>query len=88
MPMVKKTYSITDKNDQWVKDQVATGRYATDSEYLRDLIRRDQEKHSEIERIRAALIEGEQSGISDRTPDEIREGVLKRLQASGKLPAE
>ncbi len=82
MPMVKKTYSITDQNDQWVKDQVATGRYATDSEYLRDLIRRDQEKQSEVERIRAALIEGEQSGISDRTPDDIRDDVLKRLRTS------
>ena len=88
MPMVKKTYSITDQNDKWVKDQVATGRYATDSEYLRDLIRRDQEKQSEVERIRAALIEGEQSGISDRTPDDIRDDVLKRLRASGKLPAQ
>ncbi|MFT5597435.1 MAG: antitoxin ParD1/3/4, partial [Chitinophagales bacterium] len=31
-------------------------------EYIRDLIRRDQASQSDIKAIRAALIEGEQSG--------------------------
>ncbi len=85
MGLVKKTYSITDQNDEWVKSQVATGRYATDSEYLRDLIRRDQEKQEEIETIRAALIEGEKSGISDRTPDQIMQSVIDRKRKNGDL---
>lgn len=33
-----------------------------DSEYIRDLIRREQERSAEIESIRTALIEGEASG--------------------------
>ncbi|MBX9868772.1 MAG: type II toxin-antitoxin system ParD family antitoxin, partial [Burkholderiaceae bacterium] len=33
-----------------------------DSEYIRDLIRREQERSAEIEVVRAALIEGEASG--------------------------
>jgi hypothetical protein len=36
--------------------------------------------------IRAALIEGEESGISDRTPQEVREAVKKRLRKNGQLP--
>jgi putative addiction module CopG family antidote len=38
------------------------GHYTDDSEYIRDLIRREQERSSGIEAIRAALIEGETSG--------------------------
>ncbi len=37
-------------------------RYTNDSEAIRDLIRREQERSAEIESIRQALIEGEQSG--------------------------
>lgn len=33
-----------------------------DSEYIRDLIRREQERVLELEAVRAALIEGEASG--------------------------
>ena len=33
-----------------------------DSEIIRDLIRREQERRAEIEALRAALIEGENSG--------------------------
>jgi len=38
----KKTYSITEKLDHYVKERVESGEYATDSENLRELIRRDQ----------------------------------------------
>ena len=48
-------------------------------------VRRDQEKNAEIEAIRAALIEGEQSGMSTRTPDDIRKAVQKRMQKNGQL---
>ena len=39
-----------------------TMRHTNDSEYIRDLIRREQERSAEIDAIRAALIEGEASG--------------------------
>ena len=47
--------------------------------------RRDQEKHAEIEVIRAALIEGEHSGMSTRTPDDIRKAVQERMREHGRL---
>ncbi len=36
---------------------------------------------AETEDIRARLIEAEQSGVSDRTPEEIREDVRAELRA-------
>lgn len=85
MPMVKKSITITDQQDQWIKAQMATGNYATDSEVVREALRQKQERDAEIEAIRAALIEGEQSGISDRTPEEIFAAARERLRADGKL---
>ena len=62
MGTVRKTITLTDKQDGWIKAQIDAGHYTNDSEYIRDLIRREQERSAEVESIRAALIEGEASG--------------------------
>ena len=58
----RKTITITDSQDKWLKSQINAGGFTNDSEYIRDLIRRDQTSQADIEVIRAALIEGEESG--------------------------
>ena len=58
----RKTITITDNQDNWIKSQINAGDFTNDSEYIRDLIRRDQTSQADIEVIRAALIEGEESG--------------------------
>jgi antitoxin ParD1/3/4 len=62
MGTVRKTITLTDKQDSWIKAQIDAGQYTNDSECIRDLIRREQERSVELEAIRAALIEGESSG--------------------------
>jgi antitoxin ParD1/3/4 len=62
MGTVRKTITLTDKQDGWIKAQIDAGHYTNDSEYIRDLIRREQERVAEIEAVRAALIDGEASG--------------------------
>ena len=62
MATVRKTITLTDKQDSWIKAQIEAGHYTNDSESIRDLIRREQERSAEVEAIRAALIEGEASG--------------------------
>jgi antitoxin ParD1/3/4 len=59
---VRKTITLTGQQDDWVKAQIEAGRYTNDSEAIRDLIRREQERTAATEAIRAALIEGEASG--------------------------
>ncbi|MEE8262354.1 MAG: type II toxin-antitoxin system ParD family antitoxin [Gammaproteobacteria bacterium] len=85
MGMVKKSITVTNQQDEWIKAQIASGHYGNDSEVVRDLIRREQIRKDEIEAIRTALIQGEQSGISDRTPEEIFAAAKARLKADGKL---
>jgi len=62
MGTTRKTITVTDQQDNWIKAQIAAGEFTNDSEYIRDLIRRDQVSQADIDAIRAALIEGEQSG--------------------------
>jgi len=85
MPMVKKSISVTDQQDSWIKAQIKTGHYGNESEVVRELIRerqlRDRETPAEIEAIRAALIESEESGFSDRSVDEIWEDARQRHRA-------
>lgn len=62
MSTTRKTITLTDQQDGWIKAQIAAGGFTNDSEYIRDLIRRDQAGKADLEAIRAALIEGEESG--------------------------
>ena len=62
MSTVRKTITLTAKQDDWIKAQIEASRYTNDSEYIRDLIRREQERSAELDVIRAALMEGETSG--------------------------
>jgi len=75
MTMIKKSISVTERQNDWIKSQIATGHFGNESEVLRELIRerqlREEENTTKIEALRSALIEGEESGISDLTLDQI-----------------
>ena len=66
MGTVRKTITLTDQQDNWIKAHINAGHYTNDSECIRDLIRREQERSFEMETIRTALIEGEASGDPKR----------------------
>ena len=90
MPMVKKSISVTDRQDDWIKAQVDTGHYGNESEVIRELIRerqtREDETPEEVEAIRAALIAAEESvkeyGYSSKSVDEIWEEAKAEHRAS------
>jgi antitoxin ParD1/3/4 len=68
--MAQMNISIPDALKGWAEKRVAEGRYSSTSDYMRDLVRRDQESQEKIERLRAAIDEGRASGISERDPFE------------------
>ena len=68
MANIHKTITLTRQQDDWIKAQIANGGYTNDSEYFRDLVRRDQEK---FRALKAAVEEGIASGPSTRTVDDI-----------------
>jgi antitoxin ParD1/3/4 len=83
--MPRQSISFTPPNDEWLKAQVESEEFTSKSDVVNDLIRKARSKQGGIEAIRAALIEGENSGISNRTTDDIMNAVIERKRKNGKL---
>lgn len=60
--MATMNVSLPDPMKEWVEAQAATGRYANASDYVRDLIRKDQERAAKIETMQKRVEEGLASG--------------------------
>tara|TARA_R110000868_G_scaffold144314_3_gene363260 strand:- start:238 stop:495 length:258 start_codon:yes stop_codon:yes gene_type:complete len=85
MGMVKKSITVTDQQNEWIQSQLSVGKYASDSELLRDLIRKEQARTDEITELRQALLLGEKSGLSNRKPADIMAEVLANRSQSADL---
>jgi antitoxin ParD1/3/4 len=85
MATIRKTITFTDKQDKWIKSQIKAGEFTNDSEYLRDLVRRDQAKKAKFSALKAAITEGMDSGISDKSVPDIMKEVEERMRADGRL---
>jgi antitoxin ParD1/3/4 len=62
--MATMNVSLPDPMKAWVEDQVAEGGFGNTSDYMRDLIRRDQARREAIATLQAAVDEGLNSGPS------------------------
>ena len=83
--MTRKTITIPDAMDGWVKTQIESGRYGNDSEYFRDLIRRDQDKKLAEKELLSLIEDGLNSGISKKSIPDIMQRVEDRLKQDGKI---
>jgi antitoxin ParD1/3/4 len=70
-PMKSMNISLPAPMRDWVEAQVEGGSYASASDYVRDLIRKDREYISKRQALLQALIEGEESGISNKSIEEV-----------------
>ena len=77
--MATMNISLPDAMKQWVEDQVQTGRYGNSSDYVRDLVRRDQERAGAREKLQQMVDEALASGIVEMSRDELLERM--RLKA-------
>jgi antitoxin ParD1/3/4 len=71
MGTTRKTITLSEQQDAWVKARIENGDYTNDSEYFRDMIRRDQEQNAKFLALKQALQEGLESGVSQRTLKDI-----------------
>lgn len=76
--MIRKTISLTEPQAQWLQTQINSGQFATESEAVRELIRRESNKDQSRELIRAALIEAEALGFDSQTFDEVVDKAIAR----------
>lgn len=72
--MATMTISLPDPMKEWIEAQIKQGEYASTSDYVRDLVRRDRERRAHPELTLADLqrivAESRASGTSEKTlPD-------------------
>ena len=83
--MPRQSITFTEPNDEWLKAQVDSKEYNSKSDVINDLIRQARSQKEKLETLRKALIEGENSGISELTPDEVIAKVIDRKRKNGQL---
>lgn len=71
--MARQTITVNEPNDRWMKQKVEKNEYASKSELINDLIRRQREQEEERIWLRNELIKGEESGLSNKSMAEILE---------------
>ena len=69
--MATMNISLPEPMKDWVNAQTKTGRYSNASDYVRDLIRQDQERADKIRQLQQLIDEGMASGVSGKSVDEI-----------------
>ena len=60
--MATMNISVPDPMKDWVQDQIHGGKYASSSDYVRDLIRKDQQEKDKFAALQAAITRGIESG--------------------------
>ncbi|MGH7084004.1 MAG: type II toxin-antitoxin system ParD family antitoxin [Acetobacteraceae bacterium] len=61
----------------WVEAQARAGRYSNASDYVRDLIRRDQERAAMHQEMQKLITQGLESGVSSHSMEDIRKAARR-----------
>lgn len=76
--------SLPDRLKEFIEDQVGSGGYSSVSEYVRELIRHDEERKAR-EKLEALLLEGlrgsEPTEMTRQDWDDIRREALRQFEA-------
>lgn len=80
--MATMNVSLPDQMKAWVEAQTKSGKYGNASDYVRDLIRRDQERADAREKLQQMVDEALASGITDIGRDALMERVMSKARAA------
>lgn len=69
--MAQMNISVPDALKSWAEQRVADGMYASTSDYLRDLMRRDRDAAAELAWLQTELDKGVASGTDPRSVEQI-----------------
>lgn len=72
--MATMTVSLPDPMKEWIEAQIRQGDYASVSDYVRDLVRRDRDRREQeltLDELRKKLADSRESGVGTRSVDEI-----------------
>ena len=81
MATTRKTITLSEQQDAWVKSRIESSDFTNDSEHFRDLIRRDQNQNGKFLALKRAIQDGLDSGVSNRTVAGIWQEAEQRQSA-------
>lgn len=77
--MATMNISLPDRMREWVESQVEGGEYSNNSDYVRDLIRRDKQRTGKLRILQEAITKGFNSGDAGQLDmKEIKREARKR----------
>ncbi|MBT4123655.1 MAG: type II toxin-antitoxin system ParD family antitoxin [Candidatus Ruthia sp.] len=78
--MATMNVSLPNEMKTWVEFQAQnSGRYTNTSDYVRDLIRKDQDTSIKIQQMQAMVTKGLESGIGSRSMEELAQVARQSL---------
>jgi len=77
--MATMNVSLPEAMKSWVESLARSGRYSNSSDYVRDLIRRDQERAAIIANMQERVSEGINSGAGNHSMAELREIARNKI---------
>ena len=80
--MATMNVSLPDPMKAWVESRTRDGRYSNASDYVRDLIRRDQDRQQAISELQQLVTEGLESGPAQAL--DIESFLARKRSANGK----
>lgn len=75
--------SVPDGLKRWAEARVAEGRYSSTSDYIRDLMRQDQDQAAELAWLQAEIDKGRASPIDPRPHSQIIADVIAKNRKRG-----
>ena len=77
--MTRQSISLTEPNDEWLKNQVNMEEFSSKSEAINYLIKQARSQEEYYEFVRNKIGRGEQSGYSTKTKEELLASIKKGL---------
>ena len=78
--MAQLNISVPEALKGWIDARVAQGRFSSPSDYVRDLVRRDQERADETAWVQAMVDEGPASETLGQDPRSVIDAILAEGQ--------
>lgn len=83
--MATMNISLPDAMKDWVEAQIDSGQYSNNSDYVRDLIRKDQQRLQKIQALQSAITDGLTSGTPIAWDKAAFKQRMKNLSKDAKL---
>ena len=78
--MHRKTITLTEQQDVWIKSQVELGHFGNDSEFIRSLLRKEMLRSEAEAELSQMIDDAEKSGLSEKTPKLVWDSVVSSMK--------